>query len=57
MLDPVNDFTGDERYCQELRVVKKSILLYSLTIVALCEIAYLLGMNAYTLASEPEPTQ
>lgn len=35
---------------------RKPLLLYSLIIVGLCEVAYLLGMNAYTLASEPEPT-
>lgn len=34
----------------------KSYLSYSLIIVTLCELAYLLGMNAYTLASEPEPS-
>ena len=32
----------------------RSYLVYSLVIVALCEMAYLLGMNAYTLAAEPE---
>lgn len=34
----------------------KSYLAYSLVIVTLCEVAYLLGMNAYTLASEQEPS-
>jgi len=34
----------------------RSYFVYSLVIVALCEMAYLLGMNAYTLAAEPEPS-
>ena len=34
----------------------RSYLVYSLVIVALYEMAYLLGMNAYTLAAEPEPS-
>lgn len=35
---------------------RRSCLIYSLVIVALCEMAYLLGMNAYTLAAELEPS-
>ena len=34
----------------------RSCFAYSLVIVALCEMAYLLGMNAYALAAEPEPS-
>ena len=36
--------------------MRKRYAVYSLVVGLLIEIAYLLGMNAYTLASEPEPT-
>ena len=35
--------------------MRKRYAVYSLVVGLLIEIAYLLGMNAYTLASEPEP--